>query len=288
VTDRQLHGFFGFTTPFYWDINTFGIHRPSTFDDRLTRGGPVVRKPTSTFLASFISTDSRKPVMLGFNPSYYWDEDGGRSYDLGFDVTIKPASNISVSLSPYYSQSKNPDQYVAAVDDPTADAFYGRRYVFAELNQKSLSMTTRINVTFTPTMSLELFVQPLFSANDFSNYKEFDQPRQLSKSSYGVDLGTIRDEGEGFDRLIFIDPDADGPAEEFSLSDPTFNFRSLRGNLVFRWEYLPGSTLYFVWTQDRNATDPFGNLDFGRDLDALTAADSDNIFLLKVTYWLGL
>jgi len=288
VTDRQFHGFFGFETPFYWDINTFGIHRPSVFDDRLTRGGPVVKRPASTFLASFMHTDSRKPVIVGFNPSYYWDTDGGRSYDLGFDVTIKPASNISLSLSPSYGQSKNPDQYVAAVDDPTAEAFYGRRYVFAELNQRSLSMTTRLNVTFTPTMSLELFVQPLFSANDFSNYKEFDQPRHLPKSIYGVDVGTIRSEGEGFDRLIYIDPDGDGPAQEFSISDPTFNFRSLRGNLVFRWEYLPGSTLYFVWTQDRNATDPYGNLDFGRDLDALTNAVSDNIFLLKVTYWLGI
>ena len=288
VTERQFHGFFGFQTPFYWDINTFGIHRPSTFDDRLTRGGPVVRKPASTFLASFMSTDSRKSVILGFNPSYYWDADGGRSYDLGFDVTIKPASNISLSLSPYYSQAKNPDQYVAAVDDPTAEAFYGSRYVFAELNQKSLSMTTRLNVTFTPTMSLELYVQPLVSVNDYSNYKEFDQPRQLSKSIYGVDVGTIREEGEGFDRNIFIDPDGDGPAEEFSISDPTFTFRSLRGNLVFRWEYLPGSTLFFVWTQDRNVTDPFGNLDFSRDLDALTGAVSNNIFLLKVTYWLGI
>ncbi len=57
---------------------------------------------------------------------------------------------------------------------------------------------------------------------------------------------------------------------------------------MFRWEYLPGSTLYFVWTQDRNVTDPFGNLDFGRDLDALTSAVSNNIFLLKMTYWLGI
>jgi hypothetical protein len=288
LTDRQFHGFFGFETPFYWDINAFGIYRPSTLDDRLTRGGPAVKKPASTFLASFISSDSRKPVIVGLEPFVGWDEDGGRSYELGLDVTVKPASNVSLSLSPYYSVSKNPDQYVAAVDDPTAEAFYGRRYVFAELNQKSLSMTTRLNVTFTPTMSLELFVQPLFSANDFANYKEFDQPGQLAKSIYGVDVGTIRTEGEGFERMIFIDPDGDGPAEEFSIGDPTFNFRSLRGNLVFRWEYLRGSTLYFVWTQDRNATDPFGNLDFGRDLDALTSAVSNNIFLLKMTYWLGI
>jgi hypothetical protein len=101
-------------------------------------------------------------------------------------------------------------------------------------------------------------------------------------------VGTVREEGEGFDRNTFIDPDGAGPAEEFSIDNQTFNFRSLRGNLVFRWEYTPGSTLYFVWTQDRNATDPFGNLDLSRDLDALTGAFSDNIFLIKMTYWLGI
>ncbi len=288
LTDRQFHGFFGFQTPFYWDINTFGIHRQSTLDDRLTRGGPVVKKPASTFFAAFINSDSRKPVILGFNPFLGWDEDGGRNYELGFDVTLKPASNISVSLSPSYGKSVNPDQYVTAVDDPTAAEFSGRRYVFAELNQQSLSMTTRVNATFTPTMSLELFVQPLISANEFLDFKEFNQPRQLMKSIYGVDVGTAREEGEGFERNVFIDPDGAGPAEEFSIDNQTFNFRSLRGNLVFRWEYTPGSTLYFVWTQDRNATDPFGNLDLSRDLGALTDAFSDNIFLVKMTYWLGI
>ncbi|MDH3458314.1 MAG: DUF5916 domain-containing protein, partial [Gemmatimonadota bacterium] len=64
--------------------------------------------------------------------------------------------------------------------------------------------------------------------------------------------------------------------------------RSLRANLVFRWEYTPGSTLFVVWTHDRNATDPFGNFDFSRDFDALKEAAADNVFLVKLTYWLGM
>ncbi len=239
-------------------------------------------------MAGNVNTDSGKTVDVGFNPSWSRDSDGGRSYNLGFNVNIKPASNVDLTLSPSYRKTKNPDQYVTAVDDPTADAFFGRRYVFAELNSQSLSMTTRLNVTFTPTMTLELFVQPLISANDFSNFREFDEPRQLAKSTYGTDVGTVRTEGEGVERNIFIDPDGSGPAEEFSISDRDFNFRSLRLNLVFRWEYKPGSTFFFVWTQDRNATDPYGNLDFSRDFDALTAASADNIFLVKLTYWLGI
>jgi hypothetical protein len=288
LTDRQVHGFFGFQTPFYWDFNVMGIYRLPTMDDRLTRGGPVVKKPALRWLASNINTDSRKPVIVGLNPTYSWDADGGYSYNLGVNFTFKPRSNVYFTLSPSYSRSINPDQYVTAQEDPTAEAFFGDRYVFGELDQKTLSMTTRLNITFTPTMSLELFVQPLFAAQDYSAFKEFDAPRELEKSIYGVDVGTIREEGEGFDKLLFVDPDGEGPASEFSFSNPDFNFRSLRGNMVFRWEYLPGSTLFFVWTQDRSSVDPFGDLDVGRDVDLLFDAHTDNIFMVKLTYWLGL
>jgi hypothetical protein len=138
-------------------------------------------------------------------------------------------------------------------------------------------------------MSLEMFVQPLISANDFSQFKEFDEVGGQTKSIYGADIGTVRTEGtEGIDRSYVIDPDGPtGAAAEFTIPDPDFNFRSLRGNLVFRWEYVPGSTLYFVWTQDRNSADPLGDFDFNRDTDGLFGAPTDNIFLIKLTYWLG-
>ena len=288
LTDRQLHGFFFFQTPFYWNFNVFGIFRPERFDDRLTRGGPVVKQPRIGFVAASLGTDDRKAVIASLNPSYGWSAEGGRELNLSTQITFKPASNALLTLSPSYGIRHSIAQYVTAVDDPTAEAFFGKRYVFSELDQKTLSMTTRLNVTFTPTMSVELFLQPLISANDFSSYKEFDQPRGLAKNIYGVDVGTIRTEGAAGERRIFVDPDGPGPAEEFSLGDPNFNFRSLRGNLVFRWEYSPGSTLFFVWTQDRNSTDPFGNFDFGRDSGQLFGAPTDNIFLVKLTYWLGI
>lgn len=292
LTDRQVHGYVNVETPFYWNIGGFAIFRPEVFDDRMTRGGPVVKRPEIRFLQAFASTDSRKPVIVGFEPSYGWNAEGGSELGLGLGLTFKPRSNVSLSLSPRYSRSHTVAQYVTAVDDPTNDLFFGRRYVFSNLASESLSMTTRLNITFTPTMSLELFAQPLISANDFHGFKEFDRPRALDKSTFGTDAGTVREETRtvgGEEKLFYvIDPDAAGPAGEFEIGNPDFVFRSLRGNLVFRWEYTPGSTLFFVWTQDRSSTDPFGNLDFGRDRSALFDAPSDNIFLVKVTYWLGI
>ncbi len=288
LTDRELHGFLGFQTRFYWNINMFGIFRQGAIDDRLTRGGPAVRKAPSTFLSTSIRTDSRKPVIASFDPTAGWNDEGGYNFGLSGNVTFKPASNISLTLNPSYNRSHRTAQYVRAVDDPTAQNFFGRRYIFSTLDQRSASMTTRLNWTFSPTMSLELFLQPLVSANDFSEFKEFDAPRERDKSVFGQDVGTVQTQGEPGSQVFLIDPDGAGPSAEFSLPDPDFNFRSLRGNLVFRWEYTPGSTLFLVWTQDRNSTDPFGDFDLGRDTSDLFASPTDNIFLLKLTYWLGI
>jgi len=254
----------------------------------LTRGGPVVRVPSSWYTEAFLLTDTRKPVVFEFVPWWYGNEEGVDDVRLGLTATWKPASNVSVTLGPVYEKSESSAQFVTAVEDPTAEAFFGTRTVFADLDQETLSMDTRVDWTFSPTMSLELFVQPLVSSSDFSRFKEFARPRAQEKLVYGKDVGTIREEGTGETHTFFVDPDATGPAAEFSFDDPDFSFRSLRGNLVFRWEYLPGSTLFLVWTQDRNSELARGDFDLGRDLGDLSEQDSDNIFLVKLTYWLGI
>jgi len=285
VTFEQVHTNVFYRAPNYWETSLFAMVRPRTLSDRLTRGGPVVADNASGFVSWWMSSDPRKPVVVEANPTTAWNEEGARDWGLSLDLTLRPASNVSLSVGPRFDHSESTDQFVTSVDDPTAEAFFGTRYVFADLEQKTFSMNTRLDWTFTPTMSLELFAQPFVSSNDFSRLKEFAAPRRLEKVVYGEDVGTISSDGEG---AFVIDPDGDGPAASFAVDDPDFNFRSLRGNLVFRWEYLPGSTLFLVWTQDRNASVSDGDFDFGRDLGGLFDAEADNVFLVKATYWLGI
>ena len=150
-------------------------------------------------------------------------------------------------------------------------------------------MDTRFNVTFSPTLTLELFAQPLIASGDYSRYKEYAAPRGLRKLVYGVDVGTIDSVTAGPPRRTYIDPDGPGgPAPQFSIQDPSFTLRSLRGNAVLRWEYHPGSTLFLVWTRQGETSLTRGTIDFGNDAGALFQGPSQNIFLLKVNYWLGL
>jgi hypothetical protein len=201
---------------------------------------------------------------------------------------VQPRSNVSISFGPNYNDSESTAQYVREITDATAANFYGKRYVFSNVTSRTVSMDTRLNVTFTPTMSLQVFAQPFISSNDFTDFKEYARPRSSDKLIYGRDIGTVTEQINEGDREYVIDPDGAGPASTFTVGDPNFTFRSLRGNAVFRWEYTPGSTLFLVWTQDRASSEGVGDFDFSRDRRALFDSPANHVFLVKVNYWLPL
>jgi hypothetical protein len=285
----QVHGSAYYEAPFFWEFSLYGHYRPAAMDERATRGGPVVQLARTNYTEFYVASDRRKRVYFELFPSYYGTGDGGSEKFIGGSVTVKPASNVSVSFSPRYSDGLQTAQYVREVTDATATNFYGKRYVFSDVHSKTLSMETRLNVTFTPAMSLQLYAQPFISSNDFAGFKEYARPRDSQKLVYGTDIGTVQETQDASGNLQYhIDPDGAGPAGAFQVSNPDFTLRSLRGNAVFRWEYVPGSTLFLVWTQDRASEEAFGNLDFGRDRRALFTGPANHVFLVKVNYWLPL
>lgn len=288
--NTDVHAFIGTTTTNFWEINAFVIRRaPGLIDDKLLRGGPAVRTEGSRHYAANVTTDSRKQWQLSSNPSYRISTLGGRLTSLNLDLRVQPNSRTSVSFGPTYASSLGKQQYVSAVPDATNAAFGGARYVFADIQQKSVGFDTRFNLTFTPTMTLELYAQPLLASGQYSHFKEFDAPREQGMSVYGVDVGSIAKQTDTTGRVTGyrIDPDGTGPANEFRIRNPDFNFRSLRGSAVFRWEYRPGSSLYFVWTQQRSDQEQIGNFDFARDRSALFSARPNNVFLVKASWWLA-
>jgi hypothetical protein len=291
LTDRQGQVFGYIELKNYWNLQAFWIYRPSLLDDRLARGGPVLRRPGINVWALSGSSDSRKAVVVRVNSEVVRGAQGDNSQDGSLTFQLRPASNVSLSLGPSVSRDHTQNQYVTGVDDPTATIFYGRRYVFADLKQTTLSMNTRFSVTFTPDLTFELFAQPLLASGAYSRYQEYAAPRELGRLVYGVDAGTVTvqpaaapEDGD----VYTIDPDGAGPAAGFTVEDPSFTLRSLRGNALLRWEYLPGSTLYLVWTRSSASELTRGTLDFGSDARALFRGPAENIFLIKVNYWLGL
>ena len=267
--------------PSYWSGSVDVRRGFGALDDRLTRGGPLTSSPATTDLSFDVRSDARRAWTGSISTGHDWGAAGsGRS--LGFVVGYKPAPSWSVSVSPEWETSRSKAQYLTSVPDDLAATTFGRRYVFAELEQSELALATKLNVTFTPALSLEVYARPFVGSGRFANLKELAAPRTFRFVDYAESGTVVRADG-----LWTVDPDGEGPTPTFELDDGEFTFRSLRGNAVLRWEWRPGSTLYLVWQQRREETDALGDVRLRRDLRQLARAPAHNIVLLKVSYWLN-
>jgi hypothetical protein len=260
---------------------------PKFMTDRLTRGGPLASVPAGWRVVANAGSDRRKRFSGSTAFSYSRDTDGEFGSSISAALSLRPSTSLAVSLGPRLVKSRNTSQFVLSRTDSLATATFGRRYVFADVDQATFSLETRVNWTFTPNLSLEVYAQPFVSSGDFENYKEFLEPGGYRFGVYGRDLGTIAPATSGFT----VDPDGAGPAAPFLVGNRSgardFTLRSLRGNAVLRWEYRPGSTLFFVWQQLRGSEYLRGDLQFGRDLSGVFREPAQNVFLIKATYWIG-
>jgi hypothetical protein len=144
-------------------------------------------------------------------------------------------------------------------------------------------MPARVNLILSPHMSIQVYAQPLLSAGTYATIKEAAAPRTYAFLRYGLDAGSITYD-EASDRYV-VEPTSDGSGRPFVLDNPDFNIKSLRINAVFRWEFRPGSTAYLVWTQQREDEQGPGRLAFGPDVTSMFSAPSDNVVMVKVSYW---
>jgi hypothetical protein len=203
-------------------------------------------------------TDNRAPVGFVLQ-GYFMPEDVGGTRDWGIDpsVRFRVASQLQASLGMHLSNYRNDMQWYGNFDDPG-----GTSYAFARLDQRTTSLTARIDYTMTPTLSLQVYAQPFVSAGSYS------APREIA------------------------DPSAARYADRFTpyaLNAPAdFNVKQFRSNTVLRWEYRPGSVLFLVWQQGREQGDrDAGSFNAGRDYGNLFKTRSDNTFLVKGSYWLS-
>jgi hypothetical protein len=265
--------------------------RPEVLDDRLTRGGPLAIRPTSWSVSANYGTDRRAALSANTNVTYGEDRSGAWNRDLGVNFTWIASQTVAIDIGPNFSKSRSTAQYLQTVTDATATGTFGRRFLFADIDQTTLSLTARINAVLTPLVSFELYAQPFISSGRYQSPKELAAARSYAFRRFGVDRGTMtRNAAGGY----VIDPDGGGPAQTFTVSNRDFNVRSLNGNAVFRWEWRPGSTLFLVWQQSRadrlvvnQMGDRVGSFDFGRDSRDLFRIEPDNIFMVKVNYWLN-
>lgn len=285
VMNNGFMGFMYFQFMNYYNVDLSFSYNFEEYTRTLTWGGVWGKNPVEYGFESYIGSDSRKEVVVYLEDDYYADKIDGYYFFQGLTVEWKPDSRVNVSFGPSYTQQFEPRQWIDNFDDPLAVKTYGIRSVFGELDYKTIAANFRVNWTFTPTLSLQLFVQPLLSVGSYSSFKEQAEAKSWNTNLYN-ETGTVSYDAENEEYTV--DPDGAGPAESLTFDNPDFNFKSLRGNLILRWEVLPGSVFYLVWAHDKTNENYPGDMRFGRDFKDLWYARGNNIFLAKFSYWFNM
>jgi hypothetical protein len=181
---------------------------------------------------------------------------GGTSQSLYLWFTYRPTPGLKLALTPSYSRLHEMAQYVATIADASYAPTYGNRYVFSTLEQRTLDIGIRTDWTMNARLSLQLYLQPFIASGDYHGFKQLTRARddEFTPTAY--------------DR------------------NPDFNLRSVRGSAVLRWEFRPGSSMYVVWNENRADVAPTGDFSLRRDVGALRNAPSQDVLLVKFSYWL--
>jgi Domain of unknown function (DUF5916)/Carbohydrate family 9 binding domain-like len=267
----------------FWRTTALFTYAKRVWDDKLTRGGPTVIRPGNRGLQVTTSTDPRQRLVITADASYTSREYDASSTMASLQFAWRPFPALSVTTGPLLRRNIVAAQYLATIVDPLATRTYGSRYVFGDLGQTEVSLVTRVSVATSPRTSLQVYLQPLISAAEYGAIKEVEAPRTYDFIRYGIDAGTIETVGP---RLL-IDPDGSGPAAPFSIAKPDFNLASMRLNVVFRWEFLRGSSIFVVWTEQRQDRLSSGEFHLANDLSRVFTGPADDVFLVKMSYWFG-
>ncbi|MDZ7635220.1 MAG: DUF5916 domain-containing protein [Bacteroidales bacterium] len=242
------------------------LNSPET-DNRLLRGGPSMKMPGEFYIGGGINSDSRKMLSGEFDIRYFRTfQDVRTSYSLGFELEYRPLDNLTLSAEPEWSMTRNKMQYVTTVSAPSG--VYTPRYIFGAIDQKILSISLRVDYNITPDLTIQYWGQPFFGSGDYSNFRNITDPHADAFEDRYMDYQpgwlsyTVKD------KTYFVDENMDSFVD-YTFGNPNFTVSEFLHNLVLRWEFLPGSTAYLVWSQTREYYTDSGTFNFNSQADYL-------------------
>jgi hypothetical protein len=244
----------------------------------LTRGGPVMARAPGWGASVEVGNPATSETRFFANASMGETADGGRTRRVGATVSFRPGPRWQLSANPSYERLIETQQYVTTLNGGRPETF-GRRYIFAFIDRSTVSMEYRLGLTLKPDMNLDVYAEPFAASGRYYDYGELAAPRTAERITYGQS-GTLFELSADGSRLVHIGDTS------FTLRNRDFNTLSFRSNVVLRWEWRPGSTLYVVWQQDRFGSEVVGTRVGLGDMFRSMTAPGTNLFVVKTSFWL--
>jgi hypothetical protein len=263
----------------YWELVGVVEYYTDGISISTLRGGPAVRTPSRTFASYMLRTDPRRRANWAFhlNGSPRTD-DGSWMASIGPALTLRPADRAELELQPMLEWRRTGMQFIDKPETPT-----GIQYLVGDLRQRTAAVIARASVAFTPTLTVQAYAQPFVSHGRFLRAGEVVSPLARHVA----------------DRVRYFAPSEIAPSVdgdevtyrtsggEVTVDNPDFSVTKLNANVVLRWEYRAGSTVYAVWSQGRTEEAHRGNAGLGTLNRDLWSSPATNVFLVKVAHYLG-
>jgi len=265
--------------PNFWETGLTVFHGMRAQDERLTRGGPLMGTPRGWNVAMTVDSNRAKRLQTDYVLEYGRNEDGGLNFSASTEWEFRAGSQWGLAVTPQYLRLVDVRQYLTTLDGGR-DATFGSRYVFGRVDRSTYSTQLRTTYTFKPDMTLDLYAEPFAASGRYDSIGELSAARSRFLRLYGTGGTTLTPLAGGGLRVT------DGDAA-FELPNRDFNVLSFRSNLVLRWEWRPGSTLYLVWQQDRAADALGASRATISDMFSSMRARGDNYFVVKASFWLS-
>ncbi|MDO8677913.1 MAG: DUF5916 domain-containing protein [Acidobacteriota bacterium] len=262
----------------FWTTQVRLSRNLATNSVSLTRGGPLMARGPGWTAEISAGNRATSRTRVSGNVFMQTNDDGASTKRASGTFSMRPGPRWQLSLSPFFDRVTEPQQYISTLSGGRPITF-DNRYVFAFIDRSTASMEFRLGLTLKPDVNLDVYAEPFAASGHYYDYGELLEPGSRERITYGT-AGT----------LLAIQPDGSQLVTIGGVTIPLrnrdFNTRSFRSNVVLRWEWRAGSTLYVVWQQDRADSRILGTRVGIDDAFRSVTAPGSNIFLVKTSFWI--
>ncbi len=262
----------------FWTSQVQVTRNLATTSVSLTRGGPLMSRGPGWSVNVNGGNRATSRTRVTGSMFFQTNDDGASTKRATGLVSMRPGPRWQLTLSPFYDRVTEPQQYVSTLSGGRPVTF-DNRYVFAFIDRSTASMEFRLGLTLRPDLNLDVYAEPFAASGRYYDYGELLEPASRERLKYGT-AGTVLSVNPDGSRVVTAG------GSTFNLRNRDFNTLSFRSNVVLRWEYRPGSTLYMVWQQDRSSSEVLGSRVALTDAFRSVNAPGSNIFLIKTSFWI--
>lgn len=259
-----------------WAISAYVEHTGESLDNRVLRGGYAMKVPAFTNFSTSLHSDYSRNLEVELSYSRLKaTNSSGLINTISPSINFRPINTLKFSVGIDYSENEDNLQYVKtiAVDGQNC-------YLLGRIDQKTLGAIFRIDYNITPELSVQYYGSPFASVGHYSAFKSVTNPK-ADKYSDRFEMLISEQTGNSF--LL-----KENSGKSYSISNPDFDFSQFRSNMVFRWEYRPGSQLFFVWSNERTRNENIPGAVLHNAFSRLGDVFPNNLFLVKLSYWFSM